>query len=106
MASKRAAGAYARLNITLPRATVGLLDRLTSKGNRSRFIDEAIRERIASVGRARLRRELERGYVARAARDRRMVDEWFPIDEELYEPAVRPARTRVGAPRGVGLVEI
>jgi len=58
MASKRAAGAYARLNITLPRATVGLLDRLTTKGNRSRFIDEAIRKRIASVGRARLRREL------------------------------------------------
>ena len=94
MASKRAAGAYVRLNITLPRATVGLLDRLTTKGNRSRFIDEAIRERVHSVGRARLRRELEQGYVARAARDRRTVEEWFPIDEEPWEPAKRARRGR------------
>jgi CopG family transcriptional regulator/antitoxin EndoAI len=94
MARTATSRAYARLNITLPRETVGLLDRLTSKANRSRFIDEAIRERIVSVGRTRLRKQLQQGYAARAARDLRMVDEWFAVDEEAWEHAAprRPAR--------------
>src|SRR5881296_424155 len=41
---KASTRAYEHLNITLPRATVELLDRVTKKGNRSRFIDQAIRE--------------------------------------------------------------
>jgi CopG family transcriptional regulator/antitoxin EndoAI len=87
MARTAASAAYERLNITLPRETVGLLDRLTTKGTRSRFIDTAIRERIAAVGRARLRKQLEQGYAARAARDLRMVEEWFAVDEDAWEHA-------------------
>src|SRR5947207_2560752 len=34
---KASTRAYGRLNITLPRATVELLDRVTKRGNRSRF---------------------------------------------------------------------
>lgn len=94
MARTATSGAYERLNITLPRETVGLLDRLTTKGNRSRFIDEAIRERIAAVGRTRLRKQLEQGYAARAARDLRMVEEWFAVDEEAWEHAAQRRHAR------------
>jgi CopG family transcriptional regulator/antitoxin EndoAI len=86
MASK-AASAYERINVTLPRSTLGLLDRVTKKGDRSRFIDEAIRERVTSVGRTRLRRQLAEGYRARAASDLKMVEEWFSVDEEAWDRA-------------------
>ena len=85
MGQKVATSAYERVNITLRRDTVGLLSRVTSKGTRSRFIDDAIRERVASLKRARLRKQLEAGYAARAARDLPMVEEWFAVDEDTWE---------------------
>jgi metal-responsive CopG/Arc/MetJ family transcriptional regulator len=33
-----------RINIILPDKTVAVLDRVTTKGNRSRFIDRAVRQ--------------------------------------------------------------
>ncbi len=92
---KTAETPHERLNISLPRDTVELLDRIIPKGNRSRFIDAAIRERIASTSRARLRKQLEQGYAARVGRDLRMVEEWFAVDEEAWERAeARRARGR------------
>ncbi len=87
MGQKVATTTYERVNITLRRDTVGLLSRVTSKGTRSRFIDDAIRERVASLERARLRKQLEAGYTARAARDLTMVEEWFAVDEDTWERA-------------------
>ena len=85
MGQKVATSAYERVNITLRRDTVGLLSRVTSKGTRSRFIDDAIRERVASLKRVRLRKQLEAGYAARAARDLTMVEDWFAVDEDTWE---------------------
>jgi len=56
---KASTRAYGRLNITLPRATVELLDRVTKSGNRSRFIDQVIRELALGRTRTRLRKLLE-----------------------------------------------
>jgi len=87
MAQKASARMYERVNITLPRETLGLLDRVINKGNRSRFINDAIRARIASIGRAGLRKKLTEGYAARAGRDLQLVEEWFHVDEEAWEHA-------------------
>jgi len=87
MAQKASARMYERVNITLPRETLGLLDRVINKGNRSRFINDAIRAQIASIGRAGLRKRLTGGYAARAARDLQLVEEWFHVDEEAWEHA-------------------
>ncbi len=76
---------YERVNISLPRDTLELLDRVTAKGSRSRFIDHAIRERIASIGRAKLRKRLAQGYAARVARDRSVVEDWFVVEEEAWQ---------------------
>jgi hypothetical protein len=65
-----------RVNISLPKETVQLLSRV-SRGNRSRFIDQAIRHLVASQAKAHLRRRLKEGYL-RNAESLRLAEEWFP----------------------------
>jgi CopG family transcriptional regulator / antitoxin EndoAI len=81
---KASTRAYGRLNITLPRTTVELLDRVTKKGNRSRFIDQAIRELALGRTRTRLRKLLEE--EGRVNRDRylRLTAEWAAVDAETW----------------------
>jgi CopG family transcriptional regulator/antitoxin EndoAI len=73
-----------RINIILPDATVAVLDRVASKGTRSRFIDRAVRHYIDTQGMARLREQLKAGYRANAERDLAMAAEWFPLEEEAW----------------------
>lgn len=77
-----------RLNITLPERTVALMDRVAGKGQRSRLIDVAVHSYVRAEGRANLRKQLREGAQARAERDLRMAEEWFPLDEEV-QPGVR-----------------
>jgi metal-responsive CopG/Arc/MetJ family transcriptional regulator len=71
-----------RINIILPDNTVAVLDRLTSKGNRSRFIDHAVRHLIETQGLQSLREQLKGGYRANADQDLAIAAEWFPLEEE------------------------
>lgn len=73
-----------RINISLPEETIELIDRVTEHGNRSRLIDEAVRHYIQESGRANLRKRLKEGAIRRAARDLRVTEEWFTIDEEVW----------------------
>jgi len=77
--------AHCRINITLPKETVKLLDRVAQKGDRSRLINEAVRRYVHEVGRARLRQQLKAGYLQTAERDRRLVQDWFLVDEEEWQ---------------------
>jgi CopG family transcriptional regulator/antitoxin EndoAI len=78
-----------RINITLPEETIELIDRVTEEGNRSRFIDEAVRHYIQETGRANLRKRLQEGAVRRAERDLHLAEEWFTIDEEVWRASGR-----------------
>jgi len=51
-----------RLNITLPRELAEELDELSGPKKRSRFIAEALRQRIKQIEREELDRDLEEGY--------------------------------------------
>ena len=82
MAPKAAKRAYERLNITLPRETVGLLVRVTTKGNRSRFINEAIREVARGRTRTQLRTLLEEDGRVNRDRDLQLVEEWAAASAE------------------------
>jgi CopG family transcriptional regulator/antitoxin EndoAI len=73
---------YCRINVTLPEETVRLIDRVSEKGNRSRLINEAVKRYIQEMGRAKLRERLKEGAHQRAARDRRLAEEWFLPNEE------------------------
>ena len=76
-----------RINVILPDRTVAVLDRLTTKGNRSRFIDRAVRHLIETEGKASLRARLKEEALANAERDLALAAEWFPLEEEAAQLA-------------------
>ncbi len=75
---------YQRINITLPEETLGLIDRLAKTGDRSRFIDRAIRYYVEAIGKANLKKLLKEGAISRAERDLRLAEEWFTLGEETW----------------------
>ena len=75
---------HKRVNVTLPEETVRLIDRSASHGNRSRFIDEAVKYFVRQHGRGELRRLLEEGAERRAARDLAIAEEWFGVDGDAW----------------------
>lgn len=88
-----------RLNITLPDKTIAVLDRVTTKGGRSRFIDRAVRQLVETESKANLRARLKEEAIANAERDLAMAAEWFPLEEEAERlaesgPSGKPARKR------------
>ncbi len=78
---------HQRINITLPADTVRLLDRVAPKGERSRFIDRAVREQAKRTAKAKLRKELKEGYLRENQITRQLAEEWFLLDEEAWEGA-------------------
>ena len=77
--------AYKRLNITLPESTVALLETVADKGGRSVFIDVAIKSYIKQIKRENLRESLKAGAIARSQRDLSVSEEWFDVEEELWQ---------------------
>ena len=75
---------YRRINVTLPEATVRLMDRVAERRGRSKLIDEAVLRYIKEVGRTNLRKRLQEGYRANAESDLRLSEEWFSLDEEAW----------------------
>ena len=82
-----------RINIILPDKTVAVLDRVTTKGNRSRFIDRAVRQLVETQGRQSLRDRLKAGYRENADYDLAMAAEWFPLEEEAWETFERSRKS-------------
>ncbi len=76
---------HKRLNITLPESTVTLLETVTNKGERSSFINVAIKSYVKQVKQESLRERLKEGAVVRSKRDLELADEWFNIEEELWQ---------------------
>ena len=76
-----------RINIILPDKTVAVLDRVTTKGNRSRFIDRAVRRLVETEGKANLRARLKEEAIENAERDLAISAEWFPLEEEAAQLA-------------------
>jgi CopG family transcriptional regulator/antitoxin EndoAI len=74
-----------RINIILPDKTIAVLDRVTTKGTRSQFIDRAVKQLVATQGRANLRARLTSEAIENADRDLQIAAEWFPLEEEASE---------------------
>ena len=73
-----------RLNVTLPESTVALIDRASKNGNRSQFIDHAVKSYVKQAEKELMRERLKRGAIARAERDLNLAEVWFRIDEETW----------------------
>jgi CopG family transcriptional regulator / antitoxin EndoAI len=76
-----------RINVILPDATVAVLDRVASKGTRSRLISNAILHYVKTQSRQNLAERLKQGYLANAERDLEIAKEWFPVEEEAWRKA-------------------
>ena len=74
-----------RINLTLPRGTIQLIDRIVEKGDRSRFLDEAVRHFVKEAGRAKLKKLLKEGAINRAERDLTLTQEWFLLENESWQ---------------------
>lgn len=79
------AATHKRVNVTLPQETLRLIDRVAKRGNRSHFVNEAVRFYVREMGRARLRKQLQEGAIQRAERDLHLAKEWFPIENEIWQ---------------------
>ncbi|MBI2432927.1 MAG: hypothetical protein HYV26_08655 [Candidatus Hydrogenedentes bacterium] len=75
---------HVRINITLPESTVQMLDLVSSRGNRSRLIDTAVRQFLKDKSRAELRQRLAEAYRRSAVEDLKIAAEWFPLEEEAW----------------------
>lgn len=73
---------YQRRNFSLRPDTARLLDRLPPEVNRSRLVDAAIQRLVKDRGRTQLRKLIAEEAAYNAARDVRLVEEWFAVDAE------------------------
>lgn len=80
---------YCRINVTLPSETLTLLAQFAPKGERSRFISEAIQHYIAQIQTETLREQLKEGAIRRAERDLSLAEDWFALEEEVWQPKVK-----------------
>src|ERR1700756_3533750 len=88
-----------RVNIMLPDATVKVLDRVAPKGDRSRFISQAVLHYVQTQSAANLRERLKQGALANAKLDLEIAEEWFPVEQQAWqkldqeEQAKKPSRS-------------
>ena len=87
-----------RINIMLPDATVKVLNRVAPKGDRSRFISQAVLHFVETQSRINLRERLKQGALANAQFDLEIAEEWFPVEQEAWqrlenEERRKPARS-------------
>lgn len=71
-----------RLNITLPEDLAHQLDRLVGPRKKSRFITEALRQRIEKMKNDQIQKLLKEGYKARKAESLAITKEFEPSDLE------------------------
>lgn len=91
-----------RINVILPDKTVAVLDRVAAKGDRSRFIDQAVLHYVETRGKESLRERLAAGYRASAESDLAMAAAWFPLEEEaqaISEVTEKPPQKKLRAKR-------
>jgi metal-responsive CopG/Arc/MetJ family transcriptional regulator len=71
-----------RLNITLPE---DIVKQLETKKNKSRFIAEALREKIEREKRKKVESLLKEGYRANSSQDKELTTDWDKVSIEEWE---------------------
>lgn len=75
---------HRRINITLPGETIQLINQIVPKGDRSRFINEAVKYYIVQTHKVKLKQQLKEGAIRRAERDLNLAGAWFGLEEEAW----------------------
>ena len=77
-----------RVGFTLPQLIVKILNEISKPGEKSRFVAEAIAEKIAKEEKKNNLQKLSAEYAQTAKKEAKRTEEWFPLEEEaqcLYE---------------------
>jgi CopG family transcriptional regulator / antitoxin EndoAI len=74
-----------RLNIVLPETTIQTIDRIAKPGERSRFIDQAVKHFAAHRSTEALRMRLEKTAVRDQDLDREIASDWLAVDKEAWQ---------------------
>lgn len=83
-----------RINVMLPDETLAVLDRLTTRGSRSRFVSKAVIHYVKSCGKQNLRERLKAGYQANAQENLQIALDWFPLEEEAWQKSHHSPKSR------------
>lgn len=74
-----------KLTLSFPSDLVEKIKGRVEKGELSRFVAEATREKLEAEERVLLREELKEGYIARAGLHRKLTEEFYEAEEEAYQ---------------------
>ena len=76
---------FNRINVTLPKETVYLLDKVSEKGGRSRLINNAVRFYVNEIGKINIKKNLREGAIKRKERDISLTRDWFNVENEAWQ---------------------
>jgi len=74
-----------RINIVLPEATIQTIDRMARPGERSRFINQAVKHFVTHQSTEALRTRLERATVRDRDLDSEIAADWSAVDGEAWQ---------------------
>ena len=77
-----------RINITMSEKTLQAIDSLSSKGDRSRFIADAVSFYIDTQSKEKIRSLLKEGAKEHARRDQDIASEWTLLEHEVWQNQV------------------
>jgi CopG family transcriptional regulator / antitoxin EndoAI len=76
---------YVRLNVTLPKHLVQMMDRMTGSRKRSMFIAEAVQQKVNQTRKEALERQMAEGYRAGCKEGLEIASEFEVVDLEGWE---------------------
>lgn len=79
-----------KVTLTLPKHLIDTAREMAPPRGVSRFVSEALEYFITARRRQALRERLRAGYLADAALDREMAEEWRAVEEETWMHHVAP----------------
>lgn len=74
-----------KLTLSFPSNLLEKVKERVEKGELSRFVADATREKLEAEERALLREALKEGYIARAGLHRELAEEFYEAEEEAYQ---------------------
>ena len=74
-----------KLNITIPEATMQLIEEKMPQENLEQLINKALNFYIKQNLSENLKEELRIGAIKRAERDLQLAEEWYELEEEAWE---------------------
>jgi hypothetical protein len=85
-----------RINIVLPETTIRAMSRIARPGERSRFIDQAVRHFVAHSSSEAIRMQLEKAAIRDRDLDREIGNDWQAVDNEAWQrPDMRNPKDRM-----------